>query len=179
MRFYKALLLAGCASSFALTAPAMAQKSGDILAPEEAAAEDGDSTIVVTGSRIARPDFNSNSPIVTVGEQLLQNSSTSSVEVNLNKLPQFTPEKTPVQGGDIQATPTNTPGSATISLRGIGSNRNLVLLDGRRATPGNASMAVDINTIPSAAIERVEIISGGASSTYGADAVGGVVNFIL
>jgi outer membrane receptor protein involved in Fe transport len=181
MGFYKALLLAGCASSFALTAPAMAQESGDILPPEEAAAEDGDSTIVVTGSRIQRQDFQSNSPIVTVGEQLLQNSSTSSVEVNLNKLPQFTPEKTPggANTGDIQATPTNTPGSATISLRGIGSNRNLVLIDGRRATPGNAGMAVDVNSIPSAAIERVEIISGGASSTYGADAVGGVVNFIL
>src|SRR5688500_1873200 len=179
MGFYKALLLAGCAGTFAVAAPAAAQDSGDILTPEETEAEAGDSTIVVTGSRIQRQDFQSNSPIVTVGEQLLQNSSTSSVEVNLNKLPQFTPEKVPTQGGDIQATPTNTPGSATISLRGIGSNRNLVLLDGRRATPGNASMAVDINTIPAAAVERVEIISGGASSTYGADAVGGVVNFIM
>src|SRR5690606_22786859 len=102
--------------------------------------------VVVTGSRILRPDYNSNSPIVTIGDELLENSSTGSIEVNLNKLPQFVPEKTPVLGGDIQATPTNTPGSATVSLRGIGSNRNLVLLDGRRATPANASMAVDINT---------------------------------
>jgi outer membrane receptor protein involved in Fe transport len=171
MGVYKSLLLAGCASSFAMVTPAIAQTSDG--------AESGEATIVVTGSRIARPDYQANSPIVTVGEELLQNSGTASVEVNLNKLPQFTPEKTPTLGGDIQATPTNTPGSATVSLRGIGSNRNLVLLDGRRATPGNASMAVDINTIPSAAIERVEIISGGASSTYGADAVGGVVNFIL
>lgn len=179
MGVFKALLLAGCAGTIVMAAPAAAQdgQAGDILTEEDAA--QGEGTIVVTGSRIQRQDFQSNSPIVTVGEQLLQNSSTSSVEVNLNKLPQFTPEKVPTQGGDIQATPTNTPGSATISLRGIGSNRNLVLLDGRRATPGNASMAVDINTIPSAAIERVEIISGGASSTYGADAVGGVVNFIL
>jgi outer membrane cobalamin receptor len=166
-RGYKALLLAGGATAIALTsAPAFAQ-------------DDSDTPIVVTGSRIAQKDFESNSPIVTVGTDLLQNSSSGSAEVNLNKLPQFTPEKTPTLGGDIQATPTNTPGSATVSLRGIGSNRNLVLIDGRRATPGNASMAVDINTIPTAAIERVEIISGGASSTYGADAVGGVVNFIL
>jgi iron complex outermembrane recepter protein len=135
--------------------------------------------VVVTGSRIARPDYAANSPIVTVGDEILKNSSTASVEVNLNKLPQFVAEKTPVLGGDIQATATNTPGSATVSLRGIGSNRNLVLIDGRRATPANGSMAVDVNTLPSAAIERVEIISGGASSTYGADAVGGVVNFIL
>ncbi|MGC1269021.1 MAG: TonB-dependent receptor, partial [Croceibacterium sp.] len=61
----------------------------------------------------------------------------------------------------------------------LGANRNLVLLDGRRATPSNAAGIVDINTIPSAAVERVEIISGGASATYGADAVAGVTNFIL
>lgn len=167
-RVVKALLLAGGASAFVTAFPAMAQ--------DDASEED---RIVVTGSRIRTQDYESNSPIVTVGAELLENSSTSSVEVNLNRLPQFVPEKTPVQGGDIQATPTNTPGSATVSLRGIGSNRNVVLIDGRRATPGSASMAVDINTLPSAAIERIEIISGGASSTYGADAVGGVVNFIL
>ncbi len=171
-RALRVALLASCTSmgAFAITAPAHAQS--------EAAANE-EQAIVITGSRIARKDYEGNSPIVTVGQDLLQNSGTSSVETNLNKLPQFTPEKTPTQGGDIQASPTNTPGSATVSLRGIGSNRNLVLIDGRRATPANASMAVDINTIPSAAIERVEIISGGASSTYGADAVGGVVNFIL
>lgn len=175
-------LLAGTAglSAFVFASAALAQETapppvgGDSAAPAPKAEE-----IVVTGSRIARPDFTSNSPITTVGQDLFQNSGTSAVETNLNKLPEFTPEKTPTLGGDIQATPTNTPGSATVSLRGIGSNRNLVLIDGRRATPANASMAVDINTIPSAAIERVEIISGGASSTYGADAVGGVVNFIL
>jgi iron complex outermembrane receptor protein len=167
-RVFKALLLAGGASSIMTALPVMAQ---------DTASEDD--RIVVTGSRISRQDYEANSPIVTVNNELLENSSTSSVEVNLNRLPQFAPAKTPTQGGDIQASPTNTPGSATVSLRGIGSNRNLVLIDGRRATPANASMAVDINTIPSAAIERVEIISGGASSTYGADAVGGVVNFIL
>jgi outer membrane receptor protein involved in Fe transport len=172
----KAALFTSCVGigMLAVSAPVFAQDQkadGEEAAPAEA--------IIITGSRIARKDFSSNSPIVTVGSDLLQNSGTSAVEVNLNKLPQFTPEKTPTQGGDIQATPTNTPGSATISLRGIGSNRNLVLIDGRRVTPANASMAVDINSIPSAAIERVEIISGGASSTYGADAVGGVVNFIL
>ncbi|MGX7895187.1 TonB-dependent receptor domain-containing protein [Tsuneonella sp. HG222] len=169
---FKGLLLASGAGLVIMSAPAMAQDA------EEEEVVEGQA-IIVTGSRIARQDYEANSPIVTVGEELLANSSTGSVEVNLNKLPQFTPEKTPVQGGDIQASPNNTPGSATVSLRGIGSNRNLVLIDGRRATPGNANMAVDINTIPSAAIERVEIISGGASSTYGADAVAGVTNFIL
>ena len=74
---------------------------------------------------------------------------------------------------------TTTAGAATLSLRGLGPNRNLVLLDGYRAMPVNATMAVDLNTIPAAAIERVEVITGGASSVYGADAVAGVVNFIL
>ena len=135
--------------------------------------------VVVTGSRIVRKDFQSNSPILTVDQDLLNKTYTSSIEQNLNKLPQFTPDKTPDQGGDIQPTATNTPGSATISLRNLGANRSLVLIDGRRATPGNASMVVDVNTIPAFAIDRVEIITGGASATYGADAVGGVTNFIM
>lgn len=172
---FKFLLLSLGASTIPFASPALAQEgltNGNTGAPKEDA-------IVVTGSRIARPDFEANSPILSVDDALLEQSSTASLESNLNKLPQFTPDKTPTLGGDIQPTARNTPGSATISLRGIGANRSLVLLDGRRATPSNASMVVDINTIPSAAVERVEIISGGASSTYGADAVSGVVNFIL
>ena len=74
---------------------------------------------------------------------------------------------------------TLTAGASTVSLRGLGANRNLVLVDGYRAVPVNATMAVDVNSIPAAAIERVEVITGGASSVYGADAVAGVVNFIL
>jgi iron complex outermembrane recepter protein len=135
--------------------------------------------VVVTGSRIQRRDYEANSPILTVDESLLKNASSAAIETALTKLPQFHPVQTPAQGGDIQPTATDTPGGATVSLRGLGANRNLVLLDGRRATPGNASEVVDINTIPSLAIERVETITGGASATYGADAVGGVVNFIL
>jgi outer membrane receptor protein involved in Fe transport len=136
-------------------------------------------SVVVTGSRIQRRDYEANSPITTVDDSLLKNSGTAAIETNLAKLPQFHAVQTPAQGGDIQPTATNTPGAATLSLRGLGSNRNLILLDGRRATPGNASQVVDINTIPSMAIERVETITGGASATYGADAVAGVANFIL
>lgn len=136
-------------------------------------------TVVITGTRIQRRDYEANSPIVSVDENFLKNSSTAAIETELAKLPQFHPVQTPTMGGDIQPTPTNTPGAATISLRGLGANRNLVLLDGRRATPGNASQTVDINTIPSIAIQRVETITGGASATYGADAVGGVVNLIM
>src|SRR5690606_4129859 len=170
MGIYKALLLAGCASTFAMAAPAVAQE-------EDGA--DEDARIVVTGSRIQRQDFNSTSPMVTADEALLDNSSTAAIESNLNRLPQFVPAQTPTAGADIKPTATNTPGAATVSLRGIGAHRNLVPADGRRTTPSNASGATDISTIPAAAIERVEIISGGASATYGADAVAGVTNFIL
>jgi len=167
-------LLATCASVIVLSA--LAPSAWAQAADEE---EQEQQSIIVTGSRIARPDYNSNSPTLSVDESLLQNSATAALEVNLNKLPQFVPAQTPTAGGDIQPTATNTPGAATISLRGIGANRNLVLLNSRRSTPSNASGVVDISTIPSAAIERVEIISGGASATYGADAIAGVTNFIL
>ena len=175
-QLYKALLLATCAGTIATASPALAQDQAANQTSEEAG---NASTIVVTGSRIARQDYQSSSPIVTIDEALLEQSSTAAIESNLNKLPQFTPAKTPTGGGDIQPTSTNTPGAATVSLRGLGANRNLVLLDGRRATPSNAAGIVDINTIPAAAVERVEVISGGASATYGADAVAGVTNFIL
>ena len=193
---FKAALLAGGAGVMALAQPAFAQDAAPVptqepvtttpttdQAPGNEVTDQSNNTnqpgIVVTGSRIVKKDFESNSPIVTVDQGLLQNSSTAALEQNLNKLPQFTPSKTPTAGGDIQPTATNTPGSATIALRGIGANRSLVLIDGRRATPSNATGVVDITTIPSAAIERVEIISGGASATYGADAVAGVTNFIM
>ncbi len=167
---FKAVLMAGGATVLSMATPAFAQDAD----PEE----EGE-RIVVTGSRIATQDFDSNSPMVTIDEGLLEQSSTAAIEQNLNRLPQFVPAQTPTAGGDIQPTATNTPGAATVSLRGIGANRNLVLIDGRRGTPGNATGVVDISTIPAAAIERVEIISGGASATYGADAVAGVTNFIL
>ncbi len=93
-------------------------------------------------------------------------------------MPQFVPEGTQFDQG-LQAGPTASLGIGSLNLRGIGPNRTLVLVDGRRAQPANAALIVDINTIPSAAIERVETITGGASAVYGADAMAGVVNFIL
>ncbi len=179
---FKALLLAGGASMCMVSMPAYAQDGAD--------EDDDDSRIVVTGSRIQRQDYESNSPVVTLDEEFFQSSSTAAVEQQLNKLPQFVVSQSSTAsnnsesgllpaGGDIQPSATNTPGAATISLRGVGANRTLVLIDGRRGTPTNASGSVDVSMIPSAALERAEIISGGASATYGADAVAGVTNFIL
>jgi outer membrane receptor protein involved in Fe transport len=135
--------------------------------------------VVVTGSRIVRQDFTANSPIQTVDETLFDETSAVGVETVLNRLPQFVPAVTQFSTGDVQQTVTNTVGASTVSLRGLGPNRNLVLINGQRAMPIDPRMVVDTNTIPAAAIQRVEVISGGASAVYGADAVGGVVNFIL
>ena len=135
--------------------------------------------IVVTGSRILRQDLVANSPIVTVDSDLLQTTAGIGVESMLNQLPQFMPSLTEHDSRPLAASANTTPGASTVSLRGLGSQRTLTLIDGRRGMPINATLAVDTNMIPSSAIERVEIISGGASAVYGADAVAGVVNFIL
>ncbi|MET0282614.1 MAG: TonB-dependent receptor [Steroidobacteraceae bacterium] len=160
------------ASALATAHPARAQQAP----AEEQALEE----VVVTGSRIVRRDYSSDSPILTLGTEALQATSEVGVEQTLNKLPQFVPGQNQFSdSGSITVTPRTSPGIATANLRGLGANRTLVLLDGRRSQPANASMVVDLNTIPTAAVESVEVITGGAGSTYGADAVSGVVNFKL
>lgn len=140
--------------------------------------------VVVTGSRIVRRDYEANSPLQTLDRSAFEQQNSIALETALNELPQFVPAAQGVTQLQDQSQMTDnfttlTAGASTISLRGLGANRNLVLVDGYRAVPVNATMAVDVNSIPSAAIERVEVITGGASSVYGADAVAGVVNFIL
>jgi iron complex outermembrane recepter protein len=160
-----ATTISGVLGSNVLVAPATAQEAG----LEE---------ITVTGSRIVRRDFDAASPIVTVDTARLEQSSTLGIESVLNQMPQFVPTGTQfVSGG--QGSPTATLGIASVNLRGIGTNRTLVLVDGRRPQPSNAALVVDVNTIPSAAIQRVETITGGASAVYGPDALAGVVNFVL
>jgi outer membrane receptor protein involved in Fe transport len=152
------------------TAPALAQD--EAAAPAE--------RITVTGSRIVRRDFEANSPIVTVESEDFEAQTSLNIEAYLNQLPQFNPASTPVTTEfDVQITPVNSVGIATVSLRGLGSNRNLVLVDGHRQVPVNLLMVTDVNAIPTALIERSEIITGGASAVYGADAVSGVLNVIL
>lgn len=159
----------------AAVAMALAPASMPSFAQDDSALEE----VTVTGSRIVRRDFIANSPIVTLESESFENVSTVAIETVLNQLPQFVPALTQFSTMDVQNSATNTPGASTLNLRGLGPNRNLVLIDGRRGQPLNGSLIVDINSIPSAAVQRVEIITGGASAVYGADAVSGVVNFIL
>jgi outer membrane receptor protein involved in Fe transport len=144
-----------------------------------AADDDSLAEVTVTGSRIARGrDLEAPSPIVTIDKELFERSSSTGLEVVLNQQPQFVPQNTQFTSG-VQGSPSFTPGAVTLNLRGLGPNRNLVLIDGRRGQPGNATLAVDINTIPQLAIQGVETITGGASAVYGPDAMAGVVNFVL
>src|SRR6185503_4477007 len=148
-------------------------------------ASDEITEVVVTGSRIVRKDLTSNSPLVTVDTAALESRSGLNIESYLNQLPAFNPAAAPTvlngagSNSDVQISAVSSVGISSVSLRGLGANRTLTLIDGRRAVPNNALMVVDINGIPSSMIKRVEIISGGASAVYGADAMGGVSNFIL
>tara|TARA_Y100000052_G_scaffold27486_1_gene35663 strand:- start:52589 stop:55414 length:2826 start_codon:yes stop_codon:yes gene_type:complete len=146
----------------AFAAPAIAQDDGE--------ARQG--TVTVTGSRIEKQDFVANSPIATVDAETFELTGSVNTEDVLNSLPQAIP------GFDRTS---NNPGNgtATANLRGLGSSRTLVLVDGKRFVPTTSAGVVDLNNIPPALIERVEVITGGASAVYGSDAISGVVNFIL
>ena len=129
--------------------------------------------IVVTGSRIARPDVDSASPVTVIGAGEVADTGTVRVEDLVNSLPQ-------VVGGQNAFIANGASGTATVDLRGLGTARTLVLINGRRLQPGDpAAPAADLNQIPASLIERVEVLTGGASATYGADAVAGVVNFVM
>jgi iron complex outermembrane receptor protein len=129
--------------------------------------------IFVTGSRIARPDFESASPIVTVSRENFVATGATSVEMVMNRMPQLVPDQTNTSNNP------GLTGEARVQLRGLSPYRTLVLLDGRRVVPSNSEGTVDVNIIPASLVESVEIITGGASAVYGADAVAGVINFKL
>jgi len=142
-----------------------------VVARNAVAADDGVETIVITGSRLARPDAESASPMVVVSAEMFRQSGAASVERTLNELPQFVPNATATSNS-----PSN-DGQANISLRGLSPAQTLVLLDGRRLMPADGRGSVDLNVLPPALIDRVDVITGGASAVYGSDAIAGVVNF--
>lgn len=154
----------GAVSTFSFGSLAVAQESEVTEASVE--------KIQVTGSRLRKTEFSGSAPIATVDSEQFELTATINTESLLNTLPQVVPglDRTSNNPGN---------GTATVDLRGLGTNRTLVLVDGTRATPTTRFGAVDINSIPTALIKRVEVLTGGASAVYGSDAVAGVVNFIL
>lgn len=164
------------AIKFALFASAATLVSGNVVAQE---AETGDAKtldrVEVTGSRLKRAEIEGAVPVVVIDRASIDASGDVSVadvlrDSTFSSFGNFKPQS----GSSAQSL-------ATIDLRGIGSGRTLVLIDGRRAptNPMSASSGTDLNAIPLAAVERIEILSDGASAVYGSDAIGGVVNIIL
>jgi outer membrane receptor protein involved in Fe transport len=143
--------------------------AGTFAAADESSFEN----VVVTGSRIGRADFDSPSPLVTIPEFAFEQTGAVSVERTLDLYPQFV-----AAAGATSNEPSN-DGQANVSLRGLGPSRTLVLLDGRRIMPADAFGAVDLNILPPALVESVQVVTGGASAVYGSDAIAGVVNFRL
>ena len=163
-------LLAG---TVLITGQASAQVTQPVEASPDAQAEAAQSQqdVVVTGSRIGRPDLEVASPVNVIGSQEIDYRQPATAEELLRDLPSVRPSIGPgVNNGS--------GGAATIDLRGIGVERTLVLVDGRRVTPFGLDGVVDLNTVPVGLLDRVDVVTGGASTVYGADAVAGVVNFI-
>ena len=165
-RLLATTMIAG-ASALAFAAPAMAQ---DATAPDPAAQLE---EIVVTGSRIPQANLVTTSPVTQVTGEDIDIAGVTRVEDLVNQLPQaFAAQNSTVSNG--------ASGTATVSLRNLGSSRTLVLIDGRRMGYGSPNDdAADLNQIPEQLVERVEVLTGGASAVYGSDAVAGVVNFIM
>lgn len=151
-----------------ISGPAFAQTTPQ-AASDEAATGD---TIVVTGSLISNPNLIASSPVTAVGAEELQLRQVQVAEQALREIPGIIP------GNGQQVNNGQSSAGSTVNLRGLGSNRNIVLIDGMRIAPANANGTVDLNNIPVALLDRLEVLTGGASTTYGADAVSGVVNFI-
>ncbi len=128
--------------------------------------------VVVTGSRITTPGLQSASPITSIGADEIRLQQTSEVEQVLRFLPSTIP-------GDNPARNNGTAGATTVDLRGLGPQRNLIMIDGKRITPYNENGRVDVSVVPTALLERVDVITGGASAVYGSDAISGVVNFVF
>ena len=141
---------------------------------QEQPADDADTgeVIIVTGSRITSPNLTSSSPVSVVNGDTFKEFNSPSVESLLASNPQFLPESGPaVNNGN--------PGAASLNLRGLGDQRTLVLVDGKRMVSYDYNGVVDVNSIPTSLIKRVDVLTGGASAVYGSDAVSGVVNFVL
>ena len=175
----RAALLASASLVITLAAaPALAQTAPIVTAAVDAPADGAEAeTLVVTGSRIARDGFAAPTPVAVIGQAELKAEPQANIGDFINTLPS-------VRGSQSASTNSGSlsngqAGIATVNLRAMGSQRTLVLIDGQRSVASTTVGFVDTQTIPQGLIKGVEVVTGGASSVYGSDAVSGVVNFIL
>ncbi len=144
------------------------------VAPDDTATPQGDKEIIVTGSRIGRSGFTTPTPVTVLSSDQLVKASPSTIADSLRTIPALT-----ATSGPQRASGTQGGGQAFLNLRNLGAVRTLTLLDGRRFVAASQFGTVDVNLLPSGLIQRVDIVTGGASAAYGSDAVAGVVNFVL
>lgn len=170
-RVLKAILLS---ASVMYVGSAATAATAQNVSEEASDADAEDSVILVTGSRIASDGFNAPTPVTALDSQQLVETAPSTIADSLRSLPSLTNTTGPQRNSG-----TTNGGQSFLNLRSLGSNRTLTLLDGRRFPVSALTGSADVNLIPSALIQRVEIVTGGASAAYGSDAVAGVVNFIL
>lgn len=163
------------ASSSAAAATQGPANPSNVAAASEATGE-APQEIVVTGSRVQRTGAEAPTPVTTVASDQLQLAAPSSIPDALNQLPQMQNSSTPQSTG---VGTTGTVGQTFLNLRSLGANRTLILVDGARLVPSSLQATTDVSLIPEGLIQRVDIVTGGASAVYGSDAVAGVVNFIL
>jgi len=167
-----------------ISTPAAAQTADPTAAPEQTTPTDTQdseqTTIVVTGSRIRQvPGFDTPNPVVSIGAETIQSAGTTNLTDFLTGYPALQGSQTSANNSGDRAG-IGATGLNLLDLRNLGTERTLTLVDGRRHVAGvPGSAAVDINTIPSELVERIEVLTGGASAIYGADGVTGVVNFIM
>jgi len=183
-RAIRMALLSGTAFGIGVAANTSVAQQAPAPANEQTESSALLTEVVVTGSRIATPSLESVSPITVVTAAEIKDSGVTRVEDLLNSLPQVVAD----QGSGLSM---GSNGTATVNLRGLGIQRTLVLINGRRLMGGDPAAgapsttalsgvsAADINQVPVALIDRVDVLTGGAASTYGADAVAGVVNFVM
>ncbi|MDB5689015.1 MAG: TonB-dependent receptor [Sphingomonas bacterium] len=156
------------------TATAIETRSAGTI-DNPAAAGTNDGTIVVTGSRIARSGFTAPTPLTTLGAGDLENRAATNIADVLTVLPSFASGTTPNSTNHTSIS----SGANLVDLRGLGTTRTLVLVDGRRFIPSTIQGRIDLNAIPASLIERAEVVTGGASAAWGSDAIAGVVNLIF
>ena len=174
------LLCGGAIGLLALAATPAAAQSG-AAAGAGGGAQTTDSAgaveeIIVTGSRIVRDGYTAPTPVTVVSTDQLQRSAPGAIPEGLNQLPQFAGSRNNQTVGGVGTQPA---GGNYLNLRNLGAIRTLTLLDGQRLPPTSFDGTVDANIIPQALIQRVEVVTGGASAAYGSDAVSGVINFVL
>jgi len=177
-----AVVLSACVCIAAIETPAMAQQAPPKVTTDQT--EPALEEVVVTGSRIAAPNEVSTSPILAISSQSIKVSGKTDITDLINQLPQIFSNDLGQDLGNNTSGLTTAGGVATADLRGLGPARTLVLIDGVRLGVGSPNTAIaepapDLDQIPVGLVERVEVVTGGASAAYGSDAIAGVVNFIM